>query len=329
MLTLVYIAVCLAMVVTIHIAAVGDACRLFRATEASWRRVTTTVLALVGGTALLQAITYFTVPREFVSEAILAELAAMFWVALFLYRWVLKLPWRYAVLTWLLALGVYIGTVAVLGWPLRALVLQTFKIPTNSMAPTLLGTHFNTVCPHCQGNALTTAFGSPSPSGEQIYDREQLKVICRDCLRTAISDVAPTAIPNGGDHIVVDKTVVPKRWDLLVFRPPNEPEVILVQRLIALPGETISLRSGRIFINDELASPPGEIAALRYVNLANLEYLQHDRESYTLAEDEYFVLGDNSPVANDSRSFGPIQKERAVGVVTVIYWPVERWRVFR
>ena len=85
MLTLVYIAVCLAMVEAIHIATVGGACRLFRATEANWRRVTTTVLALVGGTVLLQAITYFTVPREFVSEAILAELVAMFWVAIFLY----------------------------------------------------------------------------------------------------------------------------------------------------------------------------------------------------------------------------------------------------
>ncbi len=328
MVALGYLAVLLVVMLAIHIFTLHKCCGLFQS-KVSPLRVTMLVLGLVLGTAAVQAFTvYSQPPRHLVGMLVLAELLLMFGIAFVLYHYVLHLSWRNAVTTWLIAFGVYVGATVVIGVPVRLFAVEAFKSPTNSMAPTLLGQHYIAVCPECGGEAIV-----PGSEVNDLRDFETIEsatwpTICRDCLKTTEISGQTLSSRGEGDRFFVDKTAQPKRWDLLVFRPPGDPQVLYVQRIVALSREAISIRAGRIYIDDELATPPSEIADLRYTNIPSLEYLQHDRESFTLGTGEYFVLGDNSPLARDSRDFGPVPKENVVGVVTLLYWPPHRWRVF-
>jgi signal peptidase I len=97
------------------------------------------------------------------------------------------------------------------------------------------------------------------------------------------------------------------RGDIVVFWHPNVPDVHLVKRVIGLPGETISARDGRIYVD-------GVPLAESYV-LRNTSYRLAPRR---LGEGELFVLGDNRNNSYDSHNFGPIPVENIVGRAIVI-----------
>ncbi len=135
----------------------------------------------------------------------------------------------------------------------------------------------------------------------------------------------------------------PRRWDLIVFRFPEDPTTVYVKRLVGMPGETITIRNGAVFANGTQPAPPVDAGPLHY--LAKMENW-HGRNSLwgsadrpaALASDEYFVLGDFSAASNDSRLWEvgapghpsyAVPTDHIVGVVTHIYWPPSRWRAFR
>jgi signal peptidase I len=105
--------------------------------------------------------------------------------------------------------------------------------------------------------------------------------------------MAPTY--SVGDRLLVDRLVFewrdPRRWEVVVFRGPDG--IAYVKRIAGLPGETVQVVDGGVEINGERV--PGPAApyepAGRHGN-------QHP---HRLGEDEFFVLGDNSPASNDSR----------------------------
>ena len=84
-----------------------------------------------------------------------------------------------------------------------------------------------------------------------------------------------------------------------------------------MPGEKVKVKDGRIFINSQ------ELAEL-YIN----NFSSEDNEEIIIAQDEYFVLGDNRINSLDSRSFGPIKKTSIIGRVWVRGWPVNRFNTF-
>ena len=110
---------------------------------------------------------------------------------------------------------------------------------------------------------------------------------------------------------------------------------------MSLPGEEITIRDGQVWANGQLVEMPESIRGLQY--LSKLEEIGEDlwgspERPAKLADDEYFVLGDFSQNANDSRLWSegaPGHSPFAVpvsyfrGVVTNIYWPPTRWRAFR
>lgn len=126
--------------------------------------------------------------------------------------------------------------------------------------------------------------------------------------------------------LVKDKVIVNKlaykfhpivRGDIVAFHSPVEKGKDLVKRVIALGGEKVTLTSeGEVYINDK-----------KLVE----SYLPHDitpsydPQTFTVKEDEIFVMGDNRNDSLDSRFFGPIKKKDVFGEILIVYWPPSRW----
>lgn len=174
----------------------------------------------------------------------------------------------------------------------------------------------------------------------------------------------PFKIPSGsmiptlliGDFILVNKYAYglrlpitntkflsvgePKRGDVIVFRYPVDTSVSFIKRLIGLPGDTVSYRDKRLYVNGQLveleeigrytsqdvkcATPRRD--ALRYTEMlgeVNHEVLLHGSSGsrdgqWEVPEGHYFVMGDNRDRSNDSREWGFVPEEnlmgRAVGI---------------
>lgn len=218
--------------------------------------------------------------------------------------------------SWLFAAGV-----------MRPFVFEAFKIPTNAMAPTICGEHLEQKCPNCGGKLIIS---SASVKSDQDLG------ICSVCLRTAEVPIQDRTV-HSGDRVLVLKFLKPRRWDLIVFRYPEEPTTFYVKRLVGLPGETLSIHDGGVWVQEQELPKPAELSGLTY--LANPD---RPRDNIwgpvTLAADESFVLGDFSARSKDSRFWQngapghppyAVPDSHLVGVVTHIYWPPSRWRLFR
>ncbi len=126
----------------------------------------------------------------------------------------------------------------ILAFVFRAYVVEAFVIPTGSMAPTLLGAHYSVHCPQC-GYGFT--INSP---GNARGD-----AICTMC-RYNIS-MPQIVRPLPGDRILVHKYVFsisePRRWDVVVFKAPHDPNTNFIKRLVGLPNESIHLLDGNVY----------------------------------------------------------------------------------
>ena len=132
--------------------------------------------------------------------------------------------------------------------------------------------------------------------------------------------------PNFHDYeyLIIDEISYrldePQRGDIVVFRYPMVPSQYFIKRLIGLPGEKIKISGGQVHIYD--------INSDQYVVLEE-DYLPPGTETVgsaeiTLAEDEYYLLGDNRPLSLDSRAFGPVKRNYIIGKVFWRGWPLNR-----
>lgn len=106
----------------------------------------------------------------------------------------------------------------------------------------------------------------------------------------------------------------PHRGDVIVFDPPVNSSKPYIKRIIGLPGETVEIREGNVFID-------GEMLEESYVEPGTTE-CPRDCTPWTVPEGQIFVLGDNRQNSSDSRVFGPVDIDSVVGKAWVIYWPV-------
>jgi signal peptidase I len=117
-----------------------------------------------------------------------------------------------------------------------------------------------------------------------------------------------------------------------VFRSPRDPAGRDAKRLVGLPGEEVVVKDGFVWIDGVKQTPPAEVARITYTAVPGEwpgePWGSPDRPT-RLGDDEYFVLGDFSQRSADSRVYGPVRRADVTGVVSVVFWPVSRWRIIR
>lgn len=112
----------------------------------------------------------------------------------------------------------------------------------------------------------------------------------------------------------------PRRGDVVIFEYPRAPQEDFIKRIIGLPGETVEIESGSVYINGNLLVEP---------YLAGQPTLTYRPIRLTLGPDEYFVMGDNRAASSDSRAWGPLPRHNIIGRAWLCYWPPSRWGVIR
>lgn len=117
-------------------------------------------------------------------------------------------------------------------------------------------------------------------------------------------------------RLVVEKVSydfhAPHRGDVVVLKVTDDAEDLLIKRVIGLPGETVEIKNGHVYID-------GKILEEDYLS-------QETRGHYGpvyVPPLHVFVLGDNRGASNDSRAFGPVHLKHIIGRAWLSYWPVE------
>ncbi len=148
------------------------------------------------------------------------------------------------------------------------------------------------------------------------------------------TSMVPTLIPK--DKIFVTKLLYgpkipftkfripgfrePKRGEVVVFVPPHDRKKVYIKRLIGLPGESVRIKDGNIYVNGRIVVSPG-IAKNRYNNQG---FYGEKEKVVVVPENKYFFLGDNSKHSLDSRFWGFVDEVDIVGKAIFIWWPFQR-----
>lgn len=119
----------------------------------------------------------------------------------------------------------------------------------------------------------------------------------------------------------------PKRGDVIVFHPPDQPNLEYIKRVVALPGEKTKIQNGSVFIVNQ-DHPEGFLLEESYLGdgvttEATKRGVIREGELFDTGEG-YVVMGDNRGNSYDSRDWGTIKKEAIVGRAWLCYWPTAR-----
>ena len=128
---------------------------------------------------------------------------------------------------------------------------------------------------------------------------------------------------SNGDYLLVDEISLhfrdPERGEVVVFRFPRDPSTFYIKRIIGLPGETVKIRDNMVYLvrgGGELEVELGE-EYLRTQGVTGEEELV-----FHLDANEYLVMGDNRSYSFDSRAWGPVPRDKIVGLARVRLWPL-------
>lgn len=145
--------------------------------------------------------------------------------------------------------------------------------------------------------------------------------------RTQVSGSSMETTLSDGDHLIVDKISYrfrePQRYEIVVFPYRYEKNTYYIKRIIGLPGETVQIVDGYIYIN-------GKQLDEHYGN-EKIEEAGMAAEPVTLGEDEYFVMGDNRNNSQDSRvsDVGAIHRDELMGRAWIRIWPLDQFGVIK
>jgi signal peptidase I len=122
-----------------------------------------------------------------------------------------------------------------------------------------------------------------------------------------------------GERLLVNKVAYhftePKRGDVIILHPPFDDKAVYIKRVIALPGDSIEVKNGSVYVNG--------------TKLDERAYVK-EPPSYTfplmeVPENEYFVLGDNRNNANDSHKGWTVPRQNIIGKAWLSFWPLKEW----
>jgi signal peptidase I len=145
--------------------------------------------------------------------------------------------------------------------------------------------------------------------------------------------MVPTIVEH--EYVLIDK-LSPRfndyqRGDIVVFQPPSgyaQGGVPFIKRVIGLPGDKVGLENGKVFVTPPGGSPV-QLFEPYVVKASGRTALTVPRDAegtseWTVPAGEYFVMGDNRPESQDSRFFGPIERDSIVGRAWLRYFPLDR-----
>jgi signal peptidase I len=131
---------------------------------------------------------------------------------------------------------------------------------------------------------------------------------------------------QNGEYVLVNKLAYlfhgPSRGDVIVFHYPLDPNLDFIKRVIAVPGDTIQLTLTQVSVNGVTLKEP-YISAPQNSCIGNIPC----NKPFTLPPGDYFVMGDNRPNSDDSRTWGPLPSQYIIGKATVIFWPLSNWQI--
>lgn len=138
--------------------------------------------------------------------------------------------------------------------------------------------------------------------------------------RIRVESISMQPTLHAGNFVLVNKIAYklgsPERGDVIVFRYPPDPEQVpYIKRIIGLPGDSVRISDGKVYVNGQLLVEP-YIAATT-----------HQGGEWTVPEEALFVMGDNRNNSSDSRSWGMVPMENVIGKAEVVYWPPDKWGV--
>ncbi|WP_027363548.1 signal peptidase I [Desulfotruncus alcoholivorax] len=166
------------------------------------------------------------------------------------------------------------------------------------------------------------------PAFMEIIESVAIAVLLAVIIRMFVFQ--PFVIPTGsmeptiqiGDRIMVSKFAYhfgePSRGDIVVFRPPFDPERIFVKRLIGVGGDTVEIRGSKLYINGKLIPEDYLPKGLRFQDFGPVQ----------VPPGNYFMMGDNRNNSDDSRVWGNLPKKNIIGKAVIIYWPINHIRLF-
>ncbi len=106
-----------------------------------------------------------------------------------------------------------------------------------------------------------------------------------------------------------------ERGDMVVFWFPGDPSKSYIKRVIGLPGDTVEIREGKVFVNEALLEE-------WYVPSEYRDF--QSRPPMVIPNDHFYVLGDHRSSSNDSRNWGPVARNQIYGKAVFVYWPLDK-----
>lgn len=155
-------------------------------------------------------------------------------------------------------------------------------------------------------------------------------------IRTFVAEVYE--VPTGsmlntiqlGDRLVGEKLTyrfggTPQVGDVVTFTSPQNPDTLLVKRVIATAGQTVDLRDGAVYVDGQLMDEPYTEGKPTY-SLADCTGAVIQNYPYTVPEGHIFVMGDNRTNSLDSRYFGAVSVSTVTSKAMFIFWPFDHAR---
>ena len=127
------------------------------------------------------------------------------------------------------------------------------------------------------------------------------------------------------DRVLVSKVdyrfITPHPGDIVVFNPTTDVQIPYVKRVVAVAGEVVELRSGRLYVNGQ----PRDFVGAHGTTVAQSPDVKYPLR---VPDGYFFAMGDNREASSDSRSFGPQPDNRIIGKVILRFWPLDRLNFF-